>query len=259
MANVVTFTDFRPIARFDGIAFDRARVQEATSSSGPWTDVEEFLLDPIDADPANPAARSFTTDEATILDGWFRILWLDPIDNTSASEAIHSSGESGMPPSKSDLRLRSELLRTIYPTSPYDAQKEQDLESARVLAISIVESLTCRTLDESLSASDQTLALAAVVGKAEQVALASTAKASRSRLGFRKLKSISAGPWSETYFGPEEAAKAQMLDADPMLHQVLWALATEECRQKWLELWKGEYAPHAISQEVAWGFRGRRY
>ena len=127
------------------------------------------------------------------------------------------------------------------------------MKFARDIAVRLVESLTCRTMDDSLPEQDIPLAIEAIVMKTEQMLMATSAESSSSRLSGRGLKSISAGPWSETYFGPEEASKAKMLDADPRLHEILWALATPECREGWNAVWTGVYAPAAAITEVAWG------
>lgn len=259
MPHVVTLEDFRPIPRYDTLPWTDARIEEASAREGPWAEVESFALSPIDADPTAPAARDFTTDLATVVDGWYRIVWLDAIENTSTSEEIRALGTGSIPPTVSELRNRSALIRTQYPADPFSAQVEQDLEFARDLSVRLVESLTCRTMDETLPEKDVPLATQAIVMKTEQMLMATSAESSSSRLSGRGLKSISAGPWSETYFGPEEASKAKMLDPDPRLNEILWALTTPECQANWMGIWTGVYAPAAAITEVAWGIRGYLY
>lgn len=251
MANVVTFTDFRPIPRFDAVKWTEARIEEAAALAGPWTEVEVFAV-PDYPDPEDPPLFSFTTDEATVTDGWYRLVWLDPLLNTSVSEAISSSGESTLPLSVGELRGRSELIRTRYPATPYDAQKETDLANAIQSATALVESLTCRKFDATMPEELVPLAIQATVWKTEQVLLGSSMKSRRSTIGRRALKSMTAGPYSETYFGPDEAAKTKRLDLDPEMHDLLWALATEECRERWLELWGEYFRPAARTTEIGW-------
>jgi hypothetical protein len=53
-------------------------MEEGPASTGPWTQIEEFPLSPLDPDPANPMPRSFTSEDATIGDGgWYRIIFRD--------------------------------------------------------------------------------------------------------------------------------------------------------------------------------------
>lgn len=73
--------------------------------------------------------------------------------------------------------------------------------------------------------------------RAERIAFGGTAKSRQSLLGSLRLRSFSAGPYSETYFGPGEAASAKVLDPDPEVHSLLWALATTAMKNYWLQLW----------------------
>lgn len=104
------------------------------------------------------------------------------------------------------------------------------------------------------------LAVSAVARLAESV-LNSTSVKARRKAGGAGLKSISAGPWSETYFGPEEVAKMRQLDPDPLVHAGLWALATACAQQYWLRLWGAveAQAPAAAVQEFNYGERTRRW
>lgn len=76
----------------------------------------------------------------------------------------------------------------------------------------------------------------AVAYLVESLLAADTVKAGKTR-GSRQLASFSAGPYSESYFSPELAAKSQTLHPDPMVHSVLWSLATECVRSYWLRVW----------------------
>jgi hypothetical protein len=120
-------------------------------------------------------------------------------------------------------------------------------------AVSLVQSLTGRALDASLPAALRPLALRAVRMKTEKVALLGAAKQRSSSITGGNLRSISAGPWSESYFGPGEAASAKVLDPDPALNEVLWALATDDMRDYWRELWGMAVRPAAAVQGFDWG------
>lgn len=85
MPVVVSLEDFRPAPRYDGEAWANARIEEAPASTGPWVALETQALSPVDADPANPAYRNFTTDLGTAEEQWYRIVFLD------------ASGDVGLP------------------------------------------------------------------------------------------------------------------------------------------------------------------
>lgn len=67
--------------------------------------------------------------------------------------------------------------------------------------------------------------------------LGSTLAAASKRRGDRLLASFSAGPYSESYFAPDVAAKAQTLHPDPAFAAILWSLATECARLYWMRMW----------------------
>lgn len=83
MSQVVSFTDYTPAARYDGIAWTTVIVEEAETAVGPWTTIDTITLDPVDADPTTPQARSLTTDSASdTLDLWYRLTFADINDDT---------------------------------------------------------------------------------------------------------------------------------------------------------------------------------
>ena len=75
---VVTFEDFTPPPKFDGIAWSEIHIQESSSSGGPWTEIDVQPLSPLDANPTEPMARAFTTDKATLPHGWYQVIFRDP-------------------------------------------------------------------------------------------------------------------------------------------------------------------------------------
>lgn len=87
---VVTFADYTPNPRYDNEKWTSVNIDEGTTSDGPWTRIDSMLLTPLDVDPSNPMSRSFTTDNATLESGWYRIsfenltgdiLYTDPVYN----------------------------------------------------------------------------------------------------------------------------------------------------------------------------------
>lgn len=127
----------------------------------------------------------------------------------------------------------------------------------------LVASLTCRLIGDSagedmVEVPDDLIPLAdrAISWRTEVlVQRGSTSKARKRAIRNGNLASISAGPWSETYFGPDAALKARVLDPDPDLHALLWALATPDCRDAWTLLWTGVQAPAATPISFEYGNR----
>jgi len=101
MPIVVSLEDFRPSPRYDGDPWTEARIEEAPASTGPWVTLETITLAPVDADPANPAYRNFTTDLGTAAEQWYRIVFLDasadtglptfPIQNVEDDRPVYAS------------------------------------------------------------------------------------------------------------------------------------------------------------------------
>lgn len=82
MAEVISFVNYRPPARFDSLSWTQARVEEATTRYGTYTPIDTIALTP-DADPANPAARSFTTENGTAINYWYSVVFVDADGDTS--------------------------------------------------------------------------------------------------------------------------------------------------------------------------------
>lgn len=265
MPFVRSFNGYRPPARNDGIKWTSLRILESASADGPFEHPAQTIDTQAIADypnSANPPTMNFTTDDAVLESGWYVVEFLDPNGGVARTTPEASSGAGILlPPSPSEVRSRSHLLRLLLPPDPVDADVEETLRQAVYDAVALVEQLTCRSLQAPLGREGvkdlDRLAMRAVVLKTEKMVMQEGTAVSRKKiLGNQLLKSISAGPWSETYFGPEEASKAKVLDTDPALHEVLWALATEECRDQWLFLW-GMAAQPPFGAVKAFDWQGR--
>jgi hypothetical protein len=91
MSEVVSFRSYRPPARFDSIPWTIARIEEAPSSSGPWTVIDNITLDPVDTNPAVPRFRSFTTELGTAPDQWYRVIFVDAtVDFSEATDPVQN-------------------------------------------------------------------------------------------------------------------------------------------------------------------------
>ncbi|HEX5592029.1 MAG TPA: hypothetical protein VFX35_01635 [Solirubrobacterales bacterium] len=74
MARVLTLADFRPGERVDGVAWSQVRVEQADKPAGDWGAVKTLSLEPLDANPADPALRSVTIE---VEKDWVRLVFLD--------------------------------------------------------------------------------------------------------------------------------------------------------------------------------------
>lgn len=88
---IVSLTDYIPEARYDGLPWTHARIEEAAAAGGPWTAIDTKTLAPVDADPSAPLTRSFTTTLATLYAGWYRIVWTDAALQESATPPVRNT------------------------------------------------------------------------------------------------------------------------------------------------------------------------
>jgi len=98
MAEVISFVNFRPPARYDQFPWTTLDIDESADGLDPWTQIDTITLTPVDTDPIHPQLRNFTTEHGTALNYWYRITFLDatgdtspptvPIQNTSATVAL---------------------------------------------------------------------------------------------------------------------------------------------------------------------------
>jgi hypothetical protein len=88
---IVSFTEYELEPRYDGIPWSTVRIHESAAEAGPYTQIDEFALDPLDVNPAHPSKRSFTTDQATLNNGWYKVEFLDAIANVQATDPVYNS------------------------------------------------------------------------------------------------------------------------------------------------------------------------
>ena len=105
MAYVVSFADYQPPPRFDSLSWTEARIEEAATADAleaDWTQIDVIALTP-DADPSDPAYRSFTTELGTADELWYRVVFADvsgdvasptvPVQNTAATAVPYTTVE----------------------------------------------------------------------------------------------------------------------------------------------------------------------
>lgn len=130
MAQVITFEDYRPAPRYDGLAWTSAELYESATSSvdSAYTLLETFTLDPVDADPENPAFRDFTTELADdAMDLWYYFVFKDASGDESQATAPVQNTEADAFASYGSV---SELFRILKIRSP---SAEQTTAAERVL------------------------------------------------------------------------------------------------------------------------------
>jgi hypothetical protein len=115
MGQIVSFDDYKPPARFDGIPWAEVEIQESADGAAPWTVIDTVALTPLDVDPASPQTRSFTTANGTAPDLWYRVAFIDGAGGRSnPTEPIHNSPDG--PPARfataDDLATRLGLTLT---------------------------------------------------------------------------------------------------------------------------------------------------
>lgn len=84
MSFVRSFTGFSPPPRYEAEAdpFTEALIEEAASRDGTYAVIDTFILEPVDSNPSEPRTRNFSTDQAQLDPGWYRLTWRDASGDT---------------------------------------------------------------------------------------------------------------------------------------------------------------------------------
>jgi hypothetical protein len=92
MTYEVRLSGYTPPARYppDNALFTLARIEEAPDvggAPGAWTIIEPaFALSPPVTDPAQPPTYNFTTTNAALPGGWYRVVWIDALNVEEPTE-----------------------------------------------------------------------------------------------------------------------------------------------------------------------------
>lgn len=229
-----------------------------------------ILVPRTEEDIVEIAAEVYATDslKAPGDGGTYILVWDDNEGNTATEELRVSWLSAEEAPTSylnaltvNEVRERSDYLAQKFP----DPAGNEELAEWIAAVDGLLSKMTGRAIGtdegEEVPASLVALAKRAVVLKVEQLvtSLGGSFSERRSRVGSGNLASFSAGAYSESYFGPEAASKAGMLDPDPVIADILWALATEDKRAEWIAKWQGIEQPAAMVQSFEWGQRSRGY
>lgn len=116
---IVSFTEVEPPARYAPLVggWTAVRIEEALVSTGPWTALPDLAIAP-GGTPQDPDPVSFSTDDATLEVGWYRVRFVDATDSTSApSEPVLNSPNYDLPTVR-DVGMRLHM-RTITAQQQY--------------------------------------------------------------------------------------------------------------------------------------------
>jgi hypothetical protein len=92
---VVSFTGWTPPTRYDDLPWTEVRIEEAATEDGVYAQIDVYTLDPVDTDPEDPAARTFTTELGTSNYLWYRLIWADADGDVSIpTESIQNTDAS---------------------------------------------------------------------------------------------------------------------------------------------------------------------
>lgn len=108
MSFVVTFEDWTPVPRYTNGDYvpgpwTRVEISEGPAETGPWSVIDAQDLVPVDADPAYPATRDFTTENAELEDGWYVLTFYDADNDSAAASPIHYPSSPEYRPSTRDV------------------------------------------------------------------------------------------------------------------------------------------------------------
>jgi hypothetical protein len=269
---VVSLVGFMPPPRYDNVPWTQAIVQEAPAPGGPYVNIDTQALTP-DADPSQPSARNVTTTAATLDEGWYRLMFVDVNGGESTPDDAVRNSESNLPlpPTTDAIRVASPLLRAAFPVPPTDQYQTADLRNLINRSIALVESATFRIIDPTLGdpspegyvgelvpATLTATAFEAVQRQAEVLQVTGDATFTQQAATGRRLRGFSAGPYSESYFAPNEFARKGVatrpsMSDDDTLDALLWALATEDARD--YLAWRNSGITPPTGVATAWDYR----
>ena len=86
---IVVLTDYIPVPRYDGHPWTGVAIEESADKVE-WTEIDDILFSDPDTDPTNPKVRSFTTDNAALDFGWYRVVWKDQSGNLVPTDPVVS-------------------------------------------------------------------------------------------------------------------------------------------------------------------------
>lgn len=135
MTQVVSFEDFLPSPRYDGLPWTEVQIGEGATVDGPFTLIDTIAISPLDADPELPAYRNFTTSLADdAADLWYQLTFFDaagafaqptfPVQNTAEDRPIYASVSELATVLKVRASDRGAALRRALESASYEIDQE---------------------------------------------------------------------------------------------------------------------------------------
>lgn len=281
MSFVASFKNVTPSARFDSHPWTKVRIEEGAEVAGPYQEVETQVLAAPDANPEEPAAHNLTTALAPLEAGVFKLTFIDAAGGEDAPQFVNwppASVSSNPVPTLDEMRARSKLLAKRYPQPAGDAALQALLFDALPLISNITgrnigitgegseRELLAELLNEPLSEGASwepwqalgenfltrlapvpgrliAVAKRAVTLKCERLATGGQVRARIEAHNTGLLRSMTAGPYSESRLTVGEIRQKMMMDPDPQLDEVLRLLMTDDAWGVFLYQTTGQQLP----------------
>lgn len=155
MSFVISFADYRPSPRNDGLKWTQALIQEApvgvasTGEPGSYTTIETKAV-PAYTDATDPPVLNYTTELATQAPGWYRIIFQDATGDQEFTAPLFFAGANPVRPSTRDVAQYIKN-RTVDRLNNYvgDFTDQTAVTKAEVEGIiTKAQELTLRALDQ---------------------------------------------------------------------------------------------------------------
>lgn len=221
-----------------------------------------------------PQLRDITTANGTLTVGWYRATFFDGSAGRSLPSLPirNATLEQLLPPSPSEVRNDSPLLRKKFPLPPLNLNQAIDLRNIVYESTAMVQSITWRLIDPTLGSLAPVdylseavpdglvpTAFQAVKRMSERIFVTTQPGLAEQLATGRRLRGFSAGPYSEQYFAPGEFARRGAsqgrppMDVDDALDSALWALATEDARDYFV--WRATGVAPPVGVASAFDYR----
>jgi hypothetical protein len=148
MSIVITLENYQPTPRYDDLPWTEALIQEADAADATndeWTTIDTVVLDPVDADPTQPASRDFTTANGTEAGLWYRVIFTD----AAGAELLPTVPVQNVAPIVAYATV-TELARILKIRSPSDEQRDA-MERVLLAAAGEINSEIDLDTDEGLA------------------------------------------------------------------------------------------------------------
>lgn len=128
MSVIVSFNGWKPVPRYDELPWTEVRIEEASIEDGVYTQLEVIPLDPLDSDPSDPQARSFTTELGTAIGYWYRLVFADADGDTMVpTQQVQNTVGANVYATSSEL---ARILKIRTPTSEQSDAMQRVLVAA---------------------------------------------------------------------------------------------------------------------------------